>query len=48
MWKDPSSTQPPKILPLYHRMPFDERNKGIHRSAHSRGDGGLVESLYLG
>ena len=28
-------------------MRSDERNKGIHRSAHSQGDGGLVEGLQL-
>ena len=38
------------FVPQEHqiRMRSDERNKGIHRSAHSRGDGGLVEGLQLG
>ena len=46
---------PPKpknsaFVPQEHqiRMRSDERNKGIHRSAHRRGDGGLVEGLQLG
>ena len=30
------------------RTRSDERNKGIHRSAHSRADGGLVEALQQG
>ena len=29
-------------------MRSDECNKGIHRSARTRGDGGLVEGLQLG
>ena len=29
-------------------MRSDERIKGIHKSAHSRGDGGLVEGLQVG
>ena len=29
------------------RMRSDESDKGIHRSAHSRGDWGLVEGLQL-
>ena len=35
------------FIPQEHqiRKRFDERNKGIHRSAHSRGDGGSVEGL---
>ena len=37
------------FVPQEHqiRMRSDERNKGIHRSAHSRGDGVLVEGLQL-
>ena len=38
------------FVPQEHqiRMRSDERNKGIHRSANSRGDGDLVEGLQLG
>ena len=37
------------FVPQEHqiRMRSDERDKGIHRSAHSRGDWGLVEGLQL-
>ena len=37
------------FVPQEHqiRMRSDERDKGIHRSAHSRGDWSLVEELQM-
>ena len=46
----PDKIKDSAFVPQKHqvRMRFtDERDKGIYRSAHSRGDGGLVESLQL-
>ena len=45
--RDSSKTS--AFVPQQHkvRMRSDKRNKGIQRSAHSRGDGSLVKGLQL-